>query len=110
VERKEDELTSDAAEASHELAALLRLVGDDLQGGAKGFVVVGEPLEQCLRLYEFHLDPALWETSMKPLNPRALNQLTSLSVKCDLSFSCSGVKCRTVASVAGEFVLFSTYR
>lgn len=52
-------LTADATKAPHELGALLALVGDDLQRGPEGLVVVGEPLQQRLALHQLQLHAAL---------------------------------------------------
>lgn len=57
--KKSTLLTADSTETSHELATLLGLVRDNLQCGAEHFVVVCQPLEQRLRLDQFHLHPAL---------------------------------------------------
>jgi hypothetical protein len=54
--------TADAAKASHELAALLALVGDDLERGTERLVVVREPLQQWLTLHQLQLYATLHTT------------------------------------------------
>ena len=54
-------LTANPTEAAYKLAALLTLVGDDLEGGSEGLVVVGEPLQQRLAFNQLQLHARLGE-------------------------------------------------
>lgn len=52
-------LTTDSTKTANKLAALLRLIRDDLQRSTKVLVVVGQPFKQRLILHQLHLDAAL---------------------------------------------------
>lgn len=45
---------ADATEALDELVALARTIGDEFEGGAEVFVVLGEPFEERALVDEFH--------------------------------------------------------
>lgn len=106
-------LTPNAAKALDKLGPLLALVCDYLQRGSKFLVVVGEPLQQWHALNELMFLPRLKNNQSETdgmigklgqgsnRNHRDLllfAGLTSLSVKWDLSFSCSGVKYKVFSS------------
>lgn len=100
-------LTPNASKPLDKLGTFLAFVCDYLQCGPKFLVVVSKPLQEwhalnqlmflpCLRIGYNMRSMSLWATTEKS---EWIVVLTSLSVKWDLSFSCSGVKYKIFSSI-----------